>query len=290
MRKVLCVVASVSLITSLSFGEGPRVFSSGRADRPFPAISGFQLTVEPTVYDPTNLWMFIDGAAELFLTYGFMDLHVAYYRSDGGREIRSEMYRHDSPENAFGMYSQERSAEGTFIDLGVQGYAEEGSVNFLAGPYYVKTSANVNDSATARAMLGVARAVAAELAQPASWPAALSLLPEHSRVHNSEQYIAQDYLGYAFLKRAFVARYADSCRFEMFVIPAESHASVAAMAENLARANNVSLGSGKTQVIHDAHQGDIALVITDRALGGIVRCSNSAVRDSFLEILQSSMK
>jgi len=44
---------------------------SQEAERHFPDIASWSKTVTPEQYKPENLWDFIDGAAEIYLSYGF---------------------------------------------------------------------------------------------------------------------------------------------------------------------------------------------------------------------------
>jgi len=256
----------------------------------FPEVPGFVLTTEERVYEPSNLWDFIDGAADLFVSYGFLDLHIAYYRSNDGAEIKAEVYRHDTPENAFGMYSQERSPGLNFVNVGTQGYAEEGIVNFLAGQHYVKLSSNQTGRALQDSMLAIARKLATAIGQSVTWPKALALLPVEGRVPNSEQYIAESYLGYTFLRGAYTAQYHTTEPFEVFVIPAVSDSVASSMAVALAEVNRLTPSTHGTQLIRDDHQGEIAVVRNGKYLGGIVRCNNAPVRSKYVEILQSSLR
>ena len=47
------------------------------ADDLFPEIQGWKLRVEKMAYTSLNLWELINGAAELYLSYDFQDLHLA---------------------------------------------------------------------------------------------------------------------------------------------------------------------------------------------------------------------
>ncbi|MZP56855.1 MAG: hypothetical protein GT600_15540, partial [Bacteroidales bacterium] len=46
----------------------------------FPELNGFRKSEKYPVYTPENLWDFIDGAADGFLSLGFIDLHIAEYK------------------------------------------------------------------------------------------------------------------------------------------------------------------------------------------------------------------
>ena len=103
----------------------------------FPKLAGYKMTTNYPVYGPENLWDFINGAADTYLSYGFVDLHVAEYKK-GKNVIKLEIYRHSDNTLAFGIYSTERSPSFRFMNLGAQGYIADGAINFFKGNYYVK--------------------------------------------------------------------------------------------------------------------------------------------------------
>jgi hypothetical protein len=279
---MICCPAGDSGVWVAGQGEGTRVV--------FPEVPGYTLTTEATVYEPSNLWDFIDGAADLFVSYGFVDLHIAYYDSGDGVEIRAEVYRHDTPEDAFGMYSQERLPRNSYLDIGTQGYAEEGMINFLSGRYYVKLSSNRVGKSVGEGLFVIAKRIEAVLGQRTSWPVVLALLPVEGRVRNSEQYIAESYLGYTFLRGAYTAQYGGGEPFEIFVILGESDTAVAGMVAALADVNHITFSAGNDRIIRDVHQGEIALVLGGRYLGGVIRCKDVSERSKYVKILQSSFR
>jgi len=95
---------------------------------------------EPMTFSPETLYDYINGAAEIYLQYNFQELVVQEYENDAGAFVTIEIYRHDTPLNTFGIYSQERYFEGTFLKIGAQGYYENGILSFFKGRYYVKLS------------------------------------------------------------------------------------------------------------------------------------------------------
>jgi hypothetical protein len=104
----------------------------------FPEMGGWKQDEKPQVFSPRTLYEYIDGAADLYLTYEFQDLNVAEYKGGGKAAVTVEVYRHGDSTQAFGIYSQERLANARFLDIGAQGYQEPNVLNFVAGPYYVK--------------------------------------------------------------------------------------------------------------------------------------------------------
>jgi len=132
----------------VAFALTPHLSPAGGG--PFPAIPGWRLTGQPRVYSPANLWDFIDGAAESYLAYSFVDLQVGEYVGPESVAVRVELYRHADRDNAFGIYSMERAPDYSFIKVGAQGYQEEGILNFLTGRYYAKLSTHQKGSAATK--------------------------------------------------------------------------------------------------------------------------------------------
>ena len=151
----------------------------------FPAMKRMKILQEYPVYEPDNLWDYIDGAADNYLNYQFRDLHIAEYTL--GRKVvyKVEIYRHEDPENAFGIYSSERSPDYHFIGLGTQGYSEPSLVHFLKGSRYVKVLMMNEKKGNDNQLMELAKKVEASLPGPAEFPEMLGRFPEEGKVSNS---------------------------------------------------------------------------------------------------------
>jgi hypothetical protein len=109
-------------------------------------IAGWKIQEEKRVYNAGDLWELIDGAADIFLSYYFQDLHIAEYSS---RDviIRVELYRHSSLANTYGIFTAERMPDYPQVTTGSVGYKSQGVLNFMTGNYYVKVmSAGVKEA------------------------------------------------------------------------------------------------------------------------------------------------
>jgi hypothetical protein len=270
-------------------------YSTSEADSPksvFPEIQGWTLTAEKTVYTPDNLWDVIDGAADLFLEYSFVDLHIARYQKSADLEIKVELYRHKTSEDAFGMYSQERYADYHFIDLGVQGYIEKGALDFLAGTYYVKISTIQSGTEAQDALLMIAKKVEEHLRQDSSWPPLLRAFPSAGKQLNSEQYIAKNFMGYSFLNKAYVASYNGANPFKAFVIrwdtPDKANEVVAEYLKALP-SDSVTIGKRGRYQVRDPHNGRVDFVLDGYFLYGIYEVGERKVEEGFLTVLGTSL-
>jgi hypothetical protein len=172
----------------------------------FSELEGYKRAINYPVFGPENLWDFINGAADTYLAYGFVDLHVTEYIK-GKNIIKLEIYRHSDDIMAFGIYSTERSPSFRFINLGAQGYIADGAINFFKGNYYVKIRAYSKSEKTLQSTESLALKVANMLEGDTKMPAVLSQFPEIGKKPNEETYINESVLGHKFLNKAYKAIY-----------------------------------------------------------------------------------
>ncbi len=284
MRSPVLLLLTISLLTTTAF-------SAGDADL-FPSVDGWKLTPGEKVYTPENLWDLIDGAAELYLSYGFVHLTLGEYANPARVDVRVELYRHSSPVNAFGIYSQERNPEYHFVDIGVQGYIEDGVLNFLCGPFYVKMTTHRSGKAGQEALTLIGRTLAVALHQDAGWPSALALLPAAGRRTNTETYIAENFLGYSSLRSAYVADYAEPGGMQAFIIESIDREKAQRMLGEFLKEvhqEGKSLTEGMLRV-EDPNNGTLYLLLFGRYLGGIVHSPSEATAETLLHEMEKHLK
>jgi hypothetical protein len=158
----------------------------------------------PALYKPDTLYQYIDGGADVYLLYDFqMLLHQDFKSSTA--ELTADIYEMGKSEDAFGIYSAERSPKYAYIPVGAEGYHSKGVLNFFQDRYYVKLAAS---GAGADTLLDqVAHTLSTRIAGSRTLPPVLSKLPQLHRVRHSEQYIRKDPLGHAFLAPAYLVTY-----------------------------------------------------------------------------------
>lgn len=253
----------------------------------FPVPDGWSVQPDTAVYGPDNLWEYIDGAADLFVLYGFEELRSATYRTRGGDEVRVEVYRHATSADAYGMYSQERAPENGAVDAGTEGCADVGMLNIVFGRWYLKVSAP--PSVSQDTLMQLARAFDRLFGTPRGLPPEFSVLPADGRVPRSEQYIARDFLGYSFLSRVFLARYGGAEGPQVFLIRCPSSDVAGRLRSallNVAGSTNAPAGAFTTHII-DPHHGAMDLVVRGADIYGILGCGkNEPLRLELLKKLQ----
>jgi hypothetical protein len=196
-----------------------------------PRIPGWSFSEEPKLYGPESLFEYIDGAAEAFINYDMIDAAVGQFKQNGGKATLSvDVYDMGRPLNAFGIYTTERFAESRFLPIGVQGYLEEGTLNFLAGKYYVKIMAYDAGDKTEPVLRAFAAEILRKIGDPGTFPAVLKAFPTEGRIANSEKFILKSFLGLEFLKNGLTASYKTAGgSFDAFLIETASEGEAATL-------------------------------------------------------------
>ena len=226
-----------------------------------PELQGYKRLTNYPVYKPDNLYDFINGAADNYLSYGFEELHVAEYRK-GKNNIKLEIYRHKDNTQAFGIYSSERSSSFRFINIGSQGYKVEGTLNFFKGNHYVKIRTSSKSEKVLQNLQTLGLRVADMLPGEAAMPKTLNDFPGQGKKINEETYIRESVLGHEFLNGAFKALYeAGDISFSVFIIDRKSPEEAVAMANTFLKKSGLDpdeSGAGK-YVFKDGYNGNIFL-------------------------------
>jgi hypothetical protein len=209
----------------------------------FPEISGWVRDGDPQIYEPDNLWEYIDGAAEVYLSYDFQKLATQSYDRDEKQSLTIDIYVHSNANNAFGIYSQEKPARSHFLPIGTQGYHEKGILNFFQGRYYVKLIGFHLGDGERSLIVDMAAKIAKRLNEKARFPKPLACFPERGKIENSERYIAMGFLGHGFLRSAFVADYEiEGEKKQLFIIEAaDARKAETMLSEYLAYAGEKSI-------------------------------------------------
>ena len=103
-------------------------------------ISGWKTDGEPLFYTQDNLWEYIDGSAENFLSFDFRQVIAQDYVSAAGRGLKVEIYEHGSPLMAYGIYAQMRSPGLALHEIGNEAFSDEYSINFWKDRFYVRVA------------------------------------------------------------------------------------------------------------------------------------------------------
>jgi hypothetical protein len=222
----------------------------------FPALKGYRTVNDYPVYTPDDLWDYINGAADAYLSLGFTDLHINEYVK-GKNTIKAEAYRFSSDAEAFGIYSLERSPGYDFISTGVQGYTEEGILNFYKGEYYIKLMTHSKSKKENESMRVLGDMIADKIPGRNEFPELLGAFPAEGLLKNEETYLLDGVLGHDYLRGAFRASYeTGGDRFYIYIFNCKSSGEAAEIAGRLTE-TQVSTAADETEkyVVTDGFNG-----------------------------------
>jgi hypothetical protein len=149
----------------------------------------------PQEFKGEDLYLYIDGGAEIYREYGFSRVLVQDYRNPAGKSLSLEIFQMTSPASAYGMYTFKKSSRGTPIAIGSEGQLEDYYLNFWKGDYLVTLTGRDQDSVTRQGVVRLAGAVAGKIPDGSEPPQLTADLPRTGLIKTSVRYF-RGYLGF----------------------------------------------------------------------------------------------
>ncbi len=150
------------------------------------SLKGWEATSRTERYTASDLHRYLNGGAAKYLAYSIQELRVQDYRRESdGFGATLEIYRMDSPRNAFGLYSCDRP--GTHPEgIGEEASYAGGLLQFHQSRFYVRVQALDPSGETAPSVLELGASVSKELPEGGSSPPELaSTMPAGGLVEDS---------------------------------------------------------------------------------------------------------
>jgi hypothetical protein len=133
---------------------------------PFPAsgtVSGWEKTGDTRTFAAKDLWQYIDGDAEQYISAGVVSASTSDYKYQGKLEAVVDVFTMGDQAGARTILDKAQSNEAKPVQLGDAAMAYGQSVNFRKGPYLVRIVAYESTPDGAAALLALARGVEAKL-------------------------------------------------------------------------------------------------------------------------------
>jgi hypothetical protein len=126
-------------------------------------------------YNPRTVFKYMDGAAELYLAYGFENLTVRRFEKSNRPPIILELYEMASSEDAYGVFSFEHQDEAVGIGQGSE--FGGGLLRFWKGKYFVSIYAEGEGAEVESAILTIGRAAANSIPATGPEPKLVGFIP-----------------------------------------------------------------------------------------------------------------
>lgn len=234
-----------------------------------PAVAGWTISDEVEVFNPDNLFDRINGAAPLFIENNFREMTSMEYKK-GADYITIQAYRHATPEDAFGMYSSERSSDLAFLPIGGEAQGDKTNLYFFAGNMYLKIWSNVSGDVSAE-LQSIGKGLAEKIDATAAYPLVVRLFPEEGEIPYSVSYITSNFIGHEFLRSVYTARYERGGQsFQLFILDGGTPEGVKdVLTQYMAFTKQPQEVKEGELLIKDRYNGDIPSLWKGRYLIGI---------------------
>ena len=183
-------------------------------------LGGWEAVGDPQTAEGEDLFLLINGGAEIYYEYGFKRAVIHSY-AKGGKSVNLEVYEMEDAASAYGVYSFKVGKNGQPMEIGDEARFEDYYLNVWKGNVVVTLVGFDTDRETRDGLLALARLIEAKIPGESVRPGIAEYLPETSSygvdVHatylegnlgllNHYQFSTQNIFG---LKRGVVGDYGD---------------------------------------------------------------------------------
>jgi hypothetical protein len=133
---------------------------------PFPAtnaVAGWEKSSDTRTFAAKDLWQYIDGDAERYISAGVVSTSTSDYKYQGQLEATVDVYTMGDAAGAGKIMDNGQSKDAKSIQLGDAGIAYAQSITFRKGPNLVHIVAYESTPDTPQALLALAHGVEAKL-------------------------------------------------------------------------------------------------------------------------------
>ena len=138
-------------------------------------------------YDRNSIYDYIDGGAEVYLSYGMRGCHSRRYVAHGEPDIMMDLFDMGNSADAFGVFTHDRDGEPA--DVGEDGLTREGWIRFWKGRFFVSIYTERETSVAREAAFRLAQAIEAGIKEKGERPRILGRLPKGGLRYQSVRYL-----------------------------------------------------------------------------------------------------
>jgi hypothetical protein len=129
-----------------------------------PGVAGGWARAESVaVYAGKDLFLLVDGGADLFFEYGFLRAFSTEYAHPPDASAAAELYAMKDAAAAYGLFTSFTAGTGTIVPVGQEAVLGSGYCIFWKGPYVAMLTAGSVDSSSGPMLLQLAGALEKEI-------------------------------------------------------------------------------------------------------------------------------
>lgn len=158
----------------------------------------------PLEYKGDDLFLYIDGGAEIYHEYGFKQVIVQDFRNRKGKSISLEIFEMSDAASAYGIYTFKAHPGGRELAIGGEARLADYYLNFWKGNFLVTLTGLDQDEEVPKGLEVIARAVEAKIETEGKKPSLVGYLPQAGLLPDSVKYFRGNlglYNIYAFFRQ-----------------------------------------------------------------------------------------
>lgn len=264
---------------------------SGTMTRLLPgSIEGFSLLGTVRSYTKDNLYEYVNGHAEYFISAGFAGLAVGEYgASNSARtdpDVIIDIYDMGKSIQAFGALSDESGGNLTGMKGGLTGFRFPAGISFTSGRYYIKISAYNNNIP----LEAIAVRIAGRTGEASEPFPELSGLPDIGAVA-ATRFIKEAYRGLDFLNNVIEREYnVGGSTVDVFIVTKET-GDIDEITESFMKYFKqsgityaaINRGNSTVYAISDPYEGDWSMIVFPESLIGVFGAPDETIINKILE-------
>ena len=159
--KVVSIAALLTVVVLTGVGCKKKIVD------PFPAsgaVAGWEKSGKTQSFDAANLWQYIDGGAEQYISAGVVGVSTSDYKFQGSLEATVDVYTMKTADGAKTIFDADPpTADSKSVPLGDAGRLYGQSVVFRKGPTLVRITAFESAPGESDALMALAHGVEGKL-------------------------------------------------------------------------------------------------------------------------------
>ena len=253
------------------------------------SIDGFTLLGNVRLYTKDNLYEYVNGHAEYFISAGFISLAVGEYTatesSSTEPDVIIDIYDMGKSIQAFGVLSDESGGSLSDIDGGFTGFRSPAGISFTNGQYYIKLS-SFNDNVSLET---IASRIAGSMGEAADAFSEFSQLPDIGIVA-ATRFIKEAYRGLDFLNNVIEREYVINGSTVHIFIVKQDMGDIHEITESFMKYfrqsgiefSSINIKNSTVHKISDPYEGDWSLIVFPDSLVGVFGAADDTIVQKLL--------
>ena len=144
---------------------------------------------KPQYSDTDDLYLLINGGAEIYYEYGFSQAAIQSYINYDEKYINLEIFEMTDPAAAFGAFTFKRGDDGEILYIGDGAFLEGYYLNLWKGPYIITLIGLDTEADMRKSLIYLAESIVQKIEVTGTRPPIVELLPKGRLKKGSIKYI-----------------------------------------------------------------------------------------------------